>query len=196
MNNGDLLNKYLESARILIESTVSNMDTLGLETAYVASKLTQAVLTLQRTLLDVYHIFFDTTNNTQGSLYVYQRSLLQEINNIDNIFDVDKLHDTKDKCSSTEMRKIFDKWFNVAVRLVGDKSVGALACMKSATDVARLQQRIWLFSTNIEINSNTNSDDYGNTKLVHSYSQKVSIHFLIQIQKLMLIQLGLDKGKC
>jgi len=173
MNNGDLLNKYLESARILIESTVSNMDTLGLETAYVASKLTQAVLTLQRTLLDVYHIFFDTTNNTQGSLYVYQRSLLQEINNIDNIFDVDKLHDTKDKCSSTEMRKIFDKWFNVAVRLVGDKSVGALACMKSATDVARLQQRIWLFSTNIEINSNTNSDDYGNTKLVNSYSQKV-----------------------
>ena len=68
MNNGDLLNKYLESARILIESTVSNMDTLGLETAYGASKLTQAVLTLQRTLLDVYHIFFDITNNTQGSL--------------------------------------------------------------------------------------------------------------------------------
>jgi len=41
-------------------------------------------------------------------------------------FDPDKLLVTRDRVSATELRKIFDRWFNRAVKLVGEKSVGAL----------------------------------------------------------------------
>lgn len=64
-----------------------------------------------------------------------------------------------DKASSPlgDTRKLFDQWIARAVQRVGERARAALEAMDSATDVARLQQRVWLCCTTVATSSSSSA---------------------------------------
>lgn len=75
-----------------------------------------------------------------------------------NFFNLDAfVQDNQNKCSLGEARSVFDKWIQSAVQKVGKRSTLALEAMTSATDVARLQQRVWQCSTTVGSDENNHS---------------------------------------
>jgi hypothetical protein len=55
--------------------------------------------------------------------------------------------------SPLEVKKVFDQWIERAVQRVGERARSALEAMTSATEVARLQQRVWLCCTTVTVNA-------------------------------------------
>jgi hypothetical protein len=54
--------------------------------------------------------------------------------------------------SPLDVKKVFDQWIERAVQRVGERARSALEAMTSATEVARLQQRVWLCCTTVTSN--------------------------------------------
>lgn len=59
------------------------------------------------------------------------------------------LADERASSSHLDIRKVFDQWIERAVQRVGERARAALEAMESATEVARLQQRVWLCCTTV-----------------------------------------------
>jgi hypothetical protein len=59
------------------------------------------------------------------------------------------LADEKASSSHLDIRKVFDQWIERTVQRVGERARAALEAMESATEVARLQQRVWLCCTTV-----------------------------------------------
>jgi hypothetical protein len=59
------------------------------------------------------------------------------------------LVDEKASSSHLDIRKVFDQWIERTVQRVGERARAALEAMESATEVARLQQRVWLCCTTV-----------------------------------------------
>lgn len=57
----------------------------------------------------------------------------------------------------TDIRNIFDQWIGRAVLRVGESTRAALEAMDSATEVARLQQRMWLCCTTVNTSDPTST---------------------------------------
>lgn len=138
---------------------------------------------MQQTILDAYFLFFrptptgDNVNNitpsspSLGLLSVYQENLLQDIENqLQLILFEDSIKNNKffdmaefaasnlKNCSNADARNVFDKWLANAVQRVGHRSATALEAMKLASDVAKLQQRVWQCSTTILNDDGKNND--------------------------------------
>ena len=141
----------------------------------MGEKLVQAVLMLQQTILDVHLLFFKPARPSVApslkSLPVVSGLVL--LKQLEFISDIDRAltpllsrsgtdekkglefdasafiaHD-KTSASPLEIRKIFDQWLGKAVQKVGERARAALEAMESATEVARLQQRVWLCCTTV-----------------------------------------------
>jgi hypothetical protein len=56
-----------------------------------------------------------------------------------------------------DIRNIFDQWIGRAVLRVGESTRAALEAMDSATEVARLQQRMWLCCTTVNTTAPTST---------------------------------------
>lgn len=65
------------------------------------------------------------------------------------------LADEKASSSHLDIRKVFDQWIERTVQRVGERARAALEAMQSATEVARLQQRVWLCCTTVTTGSGT-----------------------------------------
>ena len=145
----------------------------------MGEKLIQAVQILQRTILDVHLLFFKLTAVPSLPLLVPGLVILKQlefINDIDRTlsplicfmgkqitadaspkgqkktlgFDIDAfLADDKVCTAPSDIRNIFDQWIARAVLRVGESTRAALEAMDSATEVARLQQRMWLCCTTV-----------------------------------------------
>ena len=59
------------------------------------------------------------------------------------------LADEKASSVPGDIRKVFDQWIERTVQRVGERARAALEAMESATEVARLQQRVWLCCTTV-----------------------------------------------
>ena len=140
----------------------------------MGEKLVQAVLMLQQTILDVHSLFFKpatlsdpTLNSTLTVPGLVVQKQLEFINDIDRAFSpllqnyssknkgglgfdcTAFLADDKTCSPPLEIRNIFDQWLVKAVQRVGERARAALEAMGSATEVARLQQRVWLCCTTV-----------------------------------------------
>jgi len=189
MHRGELLKLHLEGADLLIEAATEGLDCSDLDPSLVSNKLTSAVLIMQQTILDVHFLFFralnadSTSPSGQGLLSVYQEALLKDIehrlqrvmrDNKGPFFNMTAFaDDNRNKCSMVEARSVFDSWVQGAVQKVGNRSNKAQEAMTSATDVARLQQRVWLCSTTVGkgvATTASGSDDQGSSQ-DESYTQ-------------------------
>jgi hypothetical protein len=145
MNNlfiGELMLLHLEWTDILIDSTTKGLDIGNLDPIEASNKLSTAILTLQRSILDIYYVFFKpvqqqdnssdhntTTKTVSGLLAVYQYLLISDIQN-----HIQKYVGSEIEVNSTlindnnniEARVVFDKWLVGAVKRVTQRSSIAL----------------------------------------------------------------------
>ena len=77
-------------------------------------------------------------------------------------FDINAFLADDKVCSlPTDIRNIFDQWIGRAVLRVGESTRAALEAMDSATEVARLQQRMWLCCTTVNTSTSTSTSGPG-----------------------------------
>ena len=132
----------------------------------------KAVLMLQQTILDVPLLFFkpsslsdlglNSTFTVPGLVIKKQIEFINDINTVFSpLLQISKSGDKRglgfdhtafladDKACSppVDVRQIFDQWLLRAVQRVGEGARVALEAMESATEVARLQQRVRLCCT-------------------------------------------------
>ena len=162
----------------------------------MGEKLVQAVLMLQQTILDVHSLFFRPVTLSDPALnstltvpgLVIQKQL-EFINDIDRAFSpllqnsssknkgglgfdcTAFLADDKACSPPLEIRKIFDQWLVKAVQRVGERARAALEAMDSATEVARLQQRVWLCCTTVTTGGSADVTASGLLSSVTGYTQ-------------------------
>ena len=71
------------------------------------------------------------------------------------------LNDDRLTASPLAMKNIFDSWVTRAVQRVGERAKVALGNMDSATEVARLQHRVWLGCTTVTLGETGETNVWG-----------------------------------
>ena len=182
-NRAELLTMYLDGVDLVVDASLAGMCDTFVDTSVVASKILAIVSTFQRAILDIHTLFMrphGESRDAAGCLLAQHQALLEDcewqlnlvLGSLRRTVEMEPLRfdlrDGQAGYSSQETRLQFDKWFRAAISRVLKSSDGALGSMRSATDVARLQQRIWQCSTTIECVAVGGSPDPCSTNFIYT----------------------------